>query len=309
MKDPVLVRVRRKAASLREFANVRGVLFFAQRRLRSATARRRVTSVVAGFLPATIHSRQQTQEAASDLERQGYVMLDGLLTPSMVADMRAHFAQKRVRGGYVPNAPLVSIDDPDRPDTHIFPVDESDVVTCPHLLDVANHPRVLAAVEGVFGCKPTIGYMAAWWSVPTRDGVARHAENFHRDYDDINFIKLFIYLSDVDAESGPHEFIRGSHEAPELRRIRRYTDEEVLQTFGAERVVRFTGGKGTAFLENTMGLHRGLPVRTGKRLILQVVYSMLPMAFGPAKPYRRDLFQPAARPIDPYVNRVYVASA
>jgi hypothetical protein len=301
-------KIRRKIVIGREYATVRGVLFFAQRRVRKPKTRQRLSRLVSRFLPAPQSAAALTPEAIA-LATQGFAMIEGAVTPNMIDEVRAYLTEQPVFAPLILNAPLISIDDPQLPDAHTLVVPDKNVVGCPHLLDIANHPTILGAVEGIFGCKPTIGYISAWWSIPTADGKPRHAENFHRDVDDVNFIKLFIYVTDVAAENGPHEYIRGSHDLPQLNDIKRYTDDEVLSAFGKERLMSFTGRAGTVFLENTFGLHRGQPVRAGRRLILQVVYSMLPMAYGPATPYRRELFAPAHLDVDPYVNRVYVGRA
>jgi hypothetical protein len=301
-------KIKRKIVIGREYASVRGVLFFAQRRVRKPRARQRLSRLVSRFLPAQRSARALTPEATA-LARQGFAMIEDAITPKMIEEARSYLAKQPVYPPYILNAPLVSIDGPQLPDSHTLVIPEDRVVACPHLLDIANHPMVLAAVEGVFGCRPTVGYISAWWSVPTADGKPRHAELFHRDFDDVNFIKLFIYLTDVKPENGPHEYIRGSHDITKLHEIKRYSDEEVLEAFGPERLKSFAGPAGTIFLENTYGLHRGMAVQAGRRLILQVVYSMLPMAYGPAKPYRSELFAPAHTPVDPYVNRVYVGPA
>lgn len=301
--------IRRKIVIGRRFANVRGMLFFAQRRVQKARPRQKLARTVAFFLPSAGSAATHLTDEASMLKAEGFVPLQGIVTPTMVEEMRAYLSKQSVYPPYVLNAPLVSIEDPQLPDSHTLVVPESAVVACPHLLDVANHPKILATVEGILGCKPTIGFISAWWSVPTADRKPRQAENFHRDFDDLNFIKLFIYLTDVQAENGPHEFIRGSHSMHLLTEIRRYDDDEVLTAFGRDRLMSFVGSAGTAFLENTYGLHRGMPVHSGKRLILQVVYSLLPMSYGPATPYQSDRFAPAGVAVDPYVNRVYVSHA
>lgn len=301
-------RIRRKIVHGREYANLRGAVFFAQRLARKATTRRRLARFVARFLPRATLAKALTPEAAT-LHAEGFVMIQGVVTPVMVEQMREYLSKQLVRPTHILNPPLVSIDAPQLPDSHTLVVPEEVVVSCPHLLDVANNTTLLAAVEGIFGCKPTIGYISAWWSVPTSDGKPRHAENFHRDIDDVNFIKLFLYLTDVGPENGPHEFIRGSHALPQISDGKRHTDEEVLAAFGADRLTTFAAPAGTMFLENTFGLHRGQPVRSGRRLILQVVYSMLPMAYGPASPYKADRFAPARVAVDSYVNRVYVGRA
>lgn len=299
-------KIRRKIVVGRQYANVRGLVFFAQRRLQKARSRQQLARLVARFLPGPATAMSSLSPEAALLRDQGFASLEGIVTPAMVEEMRGYLAQQPVQPTYILNAPLGSIDAPQLPDSHTFQIPERFVVSCPHLLDVANDPKILAAVEGVFGCKPTLGCIVAWWSVPTADGKPRQAENFHRDVDDVNFLKLFIYLTDVDRETGPHEYIRGSHNLPQMSDIKRHTDEEVLQTFGADRLVRFVGPAGTMFLESTFGLHRGLPVRSGRRLILQLIYSMLPMAYGPTTPYRPELFAPTRADVDSYVNRAYV---
>lgn len=302
----MMAYVRRKLRRLREFWSIRGIVFFAQRRVLHPDARLCLARFVARFLPEpTLLGTTPTAEVVA-LQRDGFTMLDGIATPQMVEEMCRHLSQQLVYAPYIDGLPHLTVDDPNVPDTHILMVVEDGLMACPHLLDIANHPRIIAAAEGVFGCKPTIGFMTAWWSIPTPEGKPRHAENFHRDFDDVAFLKLFIYLTDVEPENGPHEFILASHKDDALRPIRRYSDDEVMTNFSANRLVRVTGKAGTVFIENTTGLHRGLPVARGRRLILQVVYSMLPMAYGPAKPYRRELFQPVTAAIDPYVNRIYV---
>jgi len=121
-------------------------------------------------------------------------------------------------------------------------------------------------------------------------------------------VKFFLYLTDVDDTAGPHIYVKGSHKEDVLLKIRRYTDEEVEGAFGADRIVHFTGPAGTCFLENTYGIHRGLPPASKARLIFQVVYSQSVIIYGPKQPVvaRRDLRSSEA--LDRYVNRVYVCA-
>lgn len=302
-------KLRGKIIRLRPYANVRGAVFFAQRLARKAPTRRRLARFVARFLPPPVRVAPTPTPEASALHSEGFAMIRGVVTPAMVEQMRTYLSHQLVYPAYFLNPPVVSIDAPELPDSHVLTVTEKAVVSCPHLLDIANDPTILATIEGIFGCKPTIGFITAWWSVPTPDGKPRHAENFHRDIDDVNFIKLFLYLTDVGPENGPHEYIRGSHDMLQISDGKRHTDEEVLAAFGADRLMSFAGPAGTMFLENTFGLHRGQPVRSGRRLILQIVYSMLPMAYGPTAPYGADRFAPARVAVDPYVNRIYVGRA
>ncbi len=301
-----LATLRRKLRAGRPFANFRGLVFYAQRRVRSIEGRRRMARVVAGFLPRGEAGDQGASQIAAALKQDGFAVLNELLTPQMVNEMRAHFLRQLVYAPYLDNSPRVLMENAHGLDSHVLWHEDASVISCPHVLDIANDPSVLSVMEAIFGCKPTIGYMTAWWSVPTDDRIPRHAENFHRDVDDLNFIKLFVYLTDVAEENGPHEYIRGSHIDGRLSRIQRYSDNQILETFGTDRLVRFIGAAGSAFLENTYGLHRGQPVQAGRRLIFQVVYSLLPMVYGPVQPFPISAAAPASRAIDPYINRQYV---
>ncbi|MBN9088892.1 MAG: phytanoyl-CoA dioxygenase family protein [Reyranella sp.] len=304
-----LARVRRKLRDLRSYANIRGVVFFAQRRVRQSAPRRRIAGLVARFLPPAKPVDPQLAPDVRHLQDQGFVNLDGLVTPAMAEEMRRHFEKSKVFAPYLEHSPVVSLQEAAKLDSHVLQIADQDLITCPHLLDIANDSKVLSIVEGAFGCKPTIGLMMAWWSVPTTDRKARHAQLFHRDYDDVDFLKLFIYLNDVDSENGPHEFVRSSQLSPKLRGAGRYSDEEVAAAFPPDQIVSFTGPASSAFIVNTTGLHRGLNVQKGTRLILQVVFSMLPMAYGPARPFQRREFSSTNAAIDPYINRVYVDHA
>lgn len=59
-------------------------------------------------------------------------------------------------------------------------------------------------------------------------------------------------------------FVKGFHKQNALTEIRRFSDAETESTFGANNLVRFTGPAGTAFLENTYGIHRGTSRRRSR---------------------------------------------
>ena len=150
------------------------------------------------------------------------------------------------------------------------------------------------------GCKPTISNLSIWWSL-VADGTAQEAENFHRDVDDWRFVKFFLYLSDVDADAGPHHFVRGSHRRARFLKKRRLTDAEVRGVFGDKDMLVTQGRTGDAFLEDTFGIHKGQPPKLRNRLLLQAEYSINPVAV-----YTYDPIPMHSR-VDPYINRLFVS--
>jgi hypothetical protein len=271
-----------------QMADRRWRRFYWQRRFMQLETRARTSARIA-------RRRNETPEAlandartmANELRGGGLVDLGRPLSSAQCAEIRAYFADKDVIDHYRPEHVAFRPHGPERhPDCHVAYHRDEDVLAAPYLLAIANDPAIVAAMHQFFGCRPTISYLAAWWSYPTAVGP-QQAENFHRDVDDWSFIKLFVYLTDVDAESGPHVYVRASPASPKLNVIKRFTDEEVIEAFGADALAIQTGEAGTAFLENTFGLHKGMKVEKGLRLIFQAVYSLNPVPYGPARPVAR----------------------
>jgi hypothetical protein len=165
---------------------------------------------------------------------------------------------------------------------------------------VANDPAVLQIASAYLGCRPTIDDIVAWWSLPGRP-IAKEEQFFHRDRDAIKFVKLFVYLSDVDEGEGAHVYIPGSqNDEALLERRRRYHDSEVFEVF-PNRAKMMTGAQGTTFLEDTFGLHKGAVPATRCRLLLQVRYTSFPSNWAGSSVTK---IRPVdSSPYDSYVNR------
>jgi hypothetical protein len=272
--------------------------FLVQRQIKNPDMRERIGAAMA-------RTRPRPRDGArinSPLVAQGYEPID-IVGAERAAEMRAYFEGLKVRDLYGRTAGDFWPSEAG-PDTHVAYHEEAATLMAPHALAIANDPGVLAAVSEALGAKPLISSMATWWSIP-HPGKARDAELFHRDVDDWRFVKLFVYLTDVDEESGPHAYVPGSHRSPNLRDIRRYTDEEVEAAYPGETII-IKGKAGDAFLENTQGLHRGIPPRSKMRLLFQVIYSLSRSPYGPPKPLARYEDFPGLD-LDPYINQVYLA--
>jgi hypothetical protein len=242
------------------------------------------------------------------LADQGFVMLSDALASAAVAEMRDYFSQQECSDPYRPELGRFTAPAQVPAGSHVAAFDHATIAKAPHALALANDPQILEIVGEVLGAKPTISLLAAWWSVPSSEGPPKEAENFHRDVEDWRFVKLFLYLTDVDEDNGPHVFIPGSHRQDALGQTRRFSEEEVASAFGSNGVQRFIGPAGTCFLEHTYGVHRGFPPRSKPRLIYQVQYSLRPVYGGPRKPVAVLGQDGVPASVDRYVNRVYCRS-
>lgn len=107
--------------------------------------------------------------------------------------------------------------------------------------------------------------------------ASSHNFGWHYDIDDLHWVKVFIYLNDVDKDCGPHEFLKYSHLLSGFKKIlmRRIDKEDKFNSLKLKNtnLIQFTGKAGTAFIEDTFGYHRGVdPIKN--RAILQFTYRL-----------------------------------
>jgi hypothetical protein len=265
-----------------------------QRRILRPELRRKIATALAARQPAPAGC----QEDIVDLDLYGQHLLPGYLSQDRIEEFRAGLASLTVTDRYRPD--LGSFD-ADRPPavTHVADYDLGALLKLPITLRIANDPKILGIVGQYLGCKPTISNILAWWSYPGH-AEPEEAESFHRDVDEWRFLKLFVYLTDVDPGSGPHCYVRGSARSNRLTRLQRYSDDEVGRAFDRASVEQMTGRAGDAFLEDTFGLHKGQLCAAGPRLIFQVQYSI-----GPVRIYDYDTKVALPAGMDAHINRLY----
>ncbi|HWX30697.1 MAG TPA: phytanoyl-CoA dioxygenase family protein [Steroidobacteraceae bacterium] len=265
--------------------------------------RRPLSALVAARRPS--HARSDVPNAErfqNDLRRDGIVMLPKFVSADTIARVKSHLAGATLNERFPPHRGGFTIDTVPQ-NVHVAEYTTDHILRCPDVIALANHSMLLEAAGRYLGCKPTISNISIWWSLPA-DGSAQEAENYHRDVDDWRFIKFFLFMNDVDSDGGPHCFVRGSHRRARFLRIRRVPDAEVMAAFDARDLLSIRGHCGDAFLEDTFGLHKGQPPIARRRLLLQVEYSVNPIA---VYKYRPAAIAGAA--IDGYINRLFLRTA
>ncbi len=290
------------------FRPTRAAMYYCQRVVTGPSARRLVARAVAAGVNLMHPDRdagaspdateQVTRRAVEALSSDGYAVIDDLLSPSAIAEIDAYLRNGTVvirPGGEVPFDQL-----PQNVTAADVPL--ASVLKCPHVLELANHPVALRIAVDYLGCLPTISTIGIRWSLPG-PGSGIDTQNFHRDPDDFRFFKLFVYLTDVDADSAPHLFVVGSHKTSGKIRAGRYPRDELERDYGADKIIAITGKRGTTFVADTYGIHSGGVPRTRPRVMLEVGYSVLPIF---ALQYRPMLVEHVPA-LDRYVNRLLVA--
>jgi len=178
--------------------------------------------------------------------------------------------------------------DEQNPISPLYQFTRQKIVDNKDIQDLIFDSSLLAFAQEYLNTKPIVDLVAMWWSVPFEGkGKSEAAQMYHFDLDRIKFIKFFFYLTDVDAETGPHCYVRSSHKRllPALQKDGRLTDEEVEAAYGKENLLELCGKKGTIMAVDTRGLHKGKDLTKDKRLIFQIEFanSMFGQYYVPGK--------------------------
>lgn len=160
-------------------------------------------------------------------------------------------------------------------------VSQMDLIRLPEFQQLMFDPSAVDLAQKYLGCAPIHTQTAVWWTIGAsldEKELSRAALLFHQDKDYVKFLKCFIYLTDVEEVNGPHVYVRGSHRDyrdvhADARFSRRFSDDEIRASFGADRVAPITGPKGAIAFVDTSGYHKGAPVIEGHRLILQLEWA------------------------------------
>jgi len=145
------------------------------------------------------------------------------------------------------------------------------------------NPGIAMACAKYLGLIPKLTSFKVWRShqIELQDRTA--SQNWHRDYNEYQMVRVFYYFNDVTSDNGAGEYIRGSHfKGDSFDKLQdsqdglsRYsTDKDVESLFPEDRVKVAEGTAGTLFFMDTAGLHRGgfHPV-PGERKVSLTTYS------------------------------------
>jgi hypothetical protein len=142
-------------------------------------------------------------------------------------------------------------------------------------LRLGANPRLLDVANAYIGLWSKLEYVDVWYTPPAApEGDRRSSQRWHRDFNDRHLLKAFLYLVDVDEESGPFEYVPRTAPGGELDKLwpwrplgENYPPEEEFLARIDGRAVSFTAPKGTLIFCNTSGFHRG-GFATGKPRML-----------------------------------------
>lgn len=146
------------------------------------------------------------------------------------------------------------------------------------LLAIGLSTPVLRVVSSYMNLWPKLIYADAWYSIPMDPGKRIGSQQWHRDPEDKQMVKVYLYFSDIDEDAGAMEYILGTSNALGGHGMKigewksaganLYPSTELVeQSFATAQHFYCTGPIGTLLFCDTTGLHRGGISRSSPRVV------------------------------------------
>lgn len=227
-------------------------------------------------------SVEEQEKIVSALRRDGFYLFRSLI-PAEICDEIEAFAKITpavTESNRDQRLPLEKYD-PGHPLSRTYKFRESDAIHAAAIQRLIGDQAFSAIAEQYLNTQPSIGGIDVWWSaVYGNEPGAVAAQLFHFDFDaPPAWLKLFVYVKDVTPDNGPHVYVKGTHKAgiPGAAALRargyvRILDAEIEAIFGKDASTQICGPRGTVFMADTRGFHKGLMPAAGDRLLAQLIY-------------------------------------
>lgn len=226
--------------------------------------------------PASSHFINPTEieSAVAGVRRDGFYVFRTPAAPHLVESIRNHamVVPCEARGAGRPPEVYPRTN----PDVGRYDIHEEQALQCPQVQDFATDPAMALIAQKYLGQPVIMDEVAFWWTTTKKaEDADLNAQLFHQDRDRLSFLKFFMYLTDVDTNTGTHVYLKGSHRnIPwSLRSDERMTDDAVRAAGLWDNVTELHGPAGTIMAVDTIGLHKGKTPVTADRLALENEFS------------------------------------
>lgn len=169
--------------------------------------------------------------------------------------------------------------DPSNPPKCVAAYAKSAELSASRLLsEFSNDPLLLSLASRHMNANVKPIDSTLWYSFSSSKPSADAAQLFHYDLDTLRWLKVFVYLTDVGSDSGPHEFVPASHKPgtkPQQLMDREYArlEDDEIDSYCPQGRKAICGVQGTVILGDTRCFHKGNAVNKGYRLIFSPIYA------------------------------------
>jgi hypothetical protein len=216
----------------------------------------------------------EIDQAVAGIKRDGFYIFSQVVDPEIVSAIRGYSETAPCSARGADTAP--GIYPRSSPQVGRYDFDEETALGSPEVQEFVTDPLMALISQKYLGQPVLMDEVALWWTTTKKTEDANiNAQLFHQDRDRLSFLKFFIYLTDVEPDTGPHMYIRGSHaNIPwSLRGDGRKSDEAVKAAGLWNEVQEIIAPAGTLMAVDTIGLHKGKTPISADRLALENEYA------------------------------------
>ncbi len=224
---------------------------------------------------------QKINQVIQAIQKNGYYVFEELMPAEMCQKLTSLALTQECNLRDTTDANItVSTYNTDCPIATTYWLREEDLIANPDIQSLMMDLSILAIAQAYLETAPILDIVAMWWSTSvSKNACAESAQLYHFDMDRIKWLKFFVYLTDVTTDTGPHCYIAGSHKPSNKPRellergYARISDEDIMKFYPQSDFIEVTAPKGTIIAGDTSCFHKGKPLKTGERLILELEFT------------------------------------
>ena len=211
---------------------------------------------------------------SKEIEKEGYFIFKNKLDDLIIEELKSLSYTLKAKVG---NNQILF--DPKNKISNIYKFNPNEVVKNKFVQKLIMDPVLINIAAEYLGTEPIFDFAAMWWSTDSKVQKEDAAQEYHFDLDRPKWLKIFIYLTDVNKDNGPHCYISGTHKVgskPQKildKGYVRVADKELEKHYPKNCIKEVTGLAGTIVFGDTSCWHKGKPIVKGDRLILQLEYT------------------------------------
>lgn len=210
-----------------------------------------------------------------ELQRVGYYIFDKILEKEKLNNLKnltKNLPYKKDQHNDVENIFYDNVN----PNKLIYAYKEEDLICKKEVLEIVTDEKYKNIAKNYFNAEPFLVSVNMWWTTNySTEASSEAAQKYHFDLERIKFLKFFIYLTDVEADNGPHVYVESSHKvfSKPFKFLKRFysriDDNEIENYYGKNKIKKIFGKSGTIIVGDTSCFHKGTPVKKNSRLIFE----------------------------------------
>jgi hypothetical protein len=228
------------------------------------------------------HNLGTVKKNVTELKSSSFVKIDNIFSDNEILKIRTQFSSNNIKLDpiYGKYEKFRITDKVINAHTGYIPTEK--IFNNTNIIKGALNQNLLNTLKLHFNSSFKLDWIWSWWSIPNEKSLG--PQLFHRDYESMNFVKFFVYLTDVNENNGPHQIISGSHNENNFYKRERFKDYDINKKY-KKKINTIYGNAGTNFLADTFAIHRGQLPRINKRLVLVYLFSVVPSNRCPKLPF------------------------